>query len=189
MRSSSSSVPDGHPVVALAPLENKCIALNAGWWTYEVCHLDRVRQFHTEKQAVAQTAPDGSTKTREVVRTVAEHLLGAFSVPHSRKAAVKELRVVHHPSDRRKTYASIWYEDGDKCDLTGKPRRTEVRISCDMDAPVAKVDSVTESSTCQYRVAVSGPELCVHEDFRPRPKPMRTIVCRPVSAPSGAASK
>lgn len=186
----ASRVKPGSPVALMAPMEKRCLRSNAGWWTYEVCYLNRVRQFHVEVSAVNEKQADGTVKATEVRKTVAEHVLGSFPERHSRVAA-KRLTSVVHPGGPRtgKSYASQWYENGDKCDLTGHPRRTELRVRCNPDAERAQLVSVTESSTCQYVALVEGPELCAHDDFRPRSKPMRTIVCRPADRAEASAAE
>ena len=38
----------------LAPLYKQCIHKQDGWWTFEICHGKRVRQYHKEKDSVTE---------------------------------------------------------------------------------------------------------------------------------------
>jgi protein OS-9 len=70
------------------------------------------------------------------------------------------------------------YDGGAPCDVTGKPRRTEVRMRC--VTGLAQILSINEPSSCSYVLNVASPQLCRHEAFRPRQESLATIYCVPL---------
>ena len=57
------------------------------------------------------------------------------------------------------------YDSGTVCDLTGKPRQTQVRYVCHAGGR-HEVVSFQETSSCQYVIVVLSPLLCAHPDYR-----------------------
>mmetsp|Transcript_946 Transcript_946/g.2260 ORF Transcript_946/g.2260 Transcript_946/m.2260 type:complete len:1135 (-) Transcript_946:63-3467(-) len=53
-------------------LSRSCLVKNIGWWSYEFCHMDRIRQYHAANLVDAST---GMMKQR----IESEHLLGLYS--------------------------------------------------------------------------------------------------------------
>jgi hypothetical protein len=68
------------------------------------------------------------------------------------------------------------YTDGDVCDLTKKPRTTEVRFVCDAELLHA-FDSISETSTCNYLVVVHTSLVCAHKDFNSQTTVTRKTLC------------
>ena len=56
------------------------------------------------------------------------------------------------------------YAEGEECNLTGRPRRTEARFTCGADLSLA----VKEEASCEYLVTLSTPLLCTHPAFQPK---------------------
>ena len=67
------------------------------------------------------------------------------------------------PKTKRK-YWRQFYGNGTLCDLTGKPRESEVRVQCAPGEPSYLV-SIEEVSTCKYLVQFSSNLLCKHPAF------------------------
>jgi hypothetical protein len=63
------------------------------------------------------------------------------------------------------------YNGGEPCDVTGKPRETEVRLVCSEDGK-EMVASLRESATCRYTLVFTTPRLCSHPAFHTPEPPM-----------------
>lgn len=92
-------------------------------------------------------------------------LLGKFNEDHHRKwlAANPDKRHKLSPkeSDRR---LDLWqlYDEGVKCELTGRPRHTIVKMSCMTKSTVAHQSQLylLEPATCEYVLSVESPLIC-----------------------------
>ncbi|VDD84406.1 unnamed protein product, partial [Mesocestoides corti] len=73
-----------------------------------------------------------------------------------------------------------FYDHGTLCDVTGKPRSTEVRFVCRRDLPFPTILDVTEVLTCSYVVRVAAADLCTISALEPQDdlKP-NELVCSP----------
>lgn len=184
----------------LPALRGTCFYRIEGWWTYEFCFHKSIRQFHQEKvKSAAGTSVDQVTQ---------EYVLGAYwpspppppvlahgyTSPATPSAIERawadsfkgELR--EDGKSRRKYWSSL-YGNGTLCDLNGKPRETEVRLSCAPGEP-SFLSSVEEVSTCRYLVQFSTALLCKHPAFtnEHEPESLYAIKCEPVGANSDFVS-
>ncbi|KAH9368777.1 hypothetical protein HPB48_012422 [Haemaphysalis longicornis] len=76
-------------------------------------------------------------------------------------------------------YHSQIYSHGSKCDITGVPRRAEVRYYCDEDS-TDYVESVEEPETCSYVFTVHTSRVCAFPPLkRISPTKPYTISCSP----------
>jgi len=48
-----------------------------GYWNYELCHWEYLRQYHEEKQ------PDGQVHTLTTVHTIASDMASDMAIPYS----------------------------------------------------------------------------------------------------------
>jgi len=138
----------------LRPLEDgPCLYKTKDWWTYEICYNRAVKQYHMENDK-----PVGAVL-----------VLG-----------------VHSPeldtwAETNKTYQPQWYTNGSKCDLTGRPRQTELRFVCNEAATQEMVGDIFEPQSCEYTIVVHTSRLCTVPWLRPvaDPTPL-PIVCNPL---------
>lgn len=120
-----------------------CLYGGSGWWKYEFCYGKKVDQYHEE---------GGGKKT--VIN------LGQF------KEEDHLAWLEQHPSKRPKEGASrkqvsIFYSNGELCDLTGKPRQIEVKLKCKAaDSPSTVTLYLLEPKTCEYVLGVESPLVC-----------------------------
>ncbi|KAK4479504.1 hypothetical protein RD792_015020 [Penstemon davidsonii] len=122
------------PDELLEVLKERCFIRQEGWWSYEFCYLNRVRQIHLEDEKVVQ-----------------EFILGEYDA-EATEAYTQNLSDVSTLKDPRSKDASQRYHahifrNGTLCDLTNEPRETEVRFVC--SEPRAMISSITELSTCK----------------------------------------
>jgi len=120
-----------------------CLYGGSGWWKYEFCYGKKVDQYHEEA---------GGQRT--VVR------LGEFN----EAAHLKWLD--EHPTKRPKVkearkQVSIFYSGGEICDVTGKPRKIEVKMKCKQaDSPSTVSLYLLEPKICEYVLGVESPLVC-----------------------------
>ena len=156
----------------LKPLEGRCFYRIEGWWTYEFCHMKKIRQYHQEDKKVTN-----------------EYTLGVYH-PGLTKEAEKDRTAVDRSSRTAgdvggtasgEPYHAHVFTEGTPCDLTTLKRRTEVRFTCAPNG-VNVIASIEEPSTCSYVFVVQTPELCRRSEFRAREKETSLVRCRAVPA-------
>ncbi|GAB5364688.1 hypothetical protein AAMO2058_000991100 [Amorphochlora amoebiformis] len=164
----------------LKPLKQHCIYMNQGWWNYELCYGEHVRQFHMEtiNTAGVKDKATGTKKTQSQTVTTVEFFLG-------KKTTNSTIRI-HKGETPSASYASQEYSGGTTCDLTGKLRKVEVRYICDADIGKSRILSIQETSTCEYVMLVSTPLICVSETFQPIQPKLVEISCFPDARDSSA---
>ncbi|MBA0645768.1 hypothetical protein Goklo_013824 [Gossypium klotzschianum] len=118
-----------------------------GWWSYEFCYQNRLRQIHVEEDKVVQEF---------VLGVYDEEATSAFNQNLSDISTLKDPR----SKDASQRYHAHQYTNGTQCDLTNQPRETEVRFVC--SEPRAMISSITELSTCKYALTIQSPMLCKH---------------------------
>eukprot|EP00760_Papus_ankaliazontas_P001989 PhM_4_TR10782/c0_g1_i1/m.76857/K10088/OS9; protein OS-9 len=149
-----------------SPNEPRCLRKTVGWWSYDMCWKQHVRQYHVNEQAK---------------KVEAEYYLGK-----STTAVPPPMTFMPASSSSASTKASspyvAWkFSDGTVCDLTLQPRETEVRVMCNALAqPQPQEDfafDVHEHSTCKYIVNVYLSSLCTFDAFKPKPVHRESIYC------------
>jgi Glucosidase II beta subunit-like protein len=165
--------------------------LNAGWWTYELCHGQKVRQYH-------ETVTTSKTKAGipKMIKTVeSEHILGLYKGTEIKSKDEEWKNVVnvtkkHTGTTGNGAYYEIEYTGGDVCDHAdvtesavvagshesdGVQRASSVRYMCGETMEIA----VREDSTCHYIVEVRLPDLCDHPLFRAPVSKKQVVKCLP----------
>lgn len=150
------------PDELLEILKGPCFIRQEGWWSYEFCYQKKFRQLHLEEDKVVQ-----------------EFILGVYD-PEATAAFNQNLSDISTFKDPRskdasQRYHAHQYTNGTVCDLTNKPRETEVRFVC--SEPRAMISSITEISTCKYALTVQVPTLCKHPLFQEERPVWHTIDC------------
>ncbi|KAJ6363306.1 hypothetical protein OIU78_003476 [Salix suchowensis] len=137
------------PDELLEALKGLCFVRQEGWWSYELCYQQKLRQFHMEdeKEKVVQEF---------ILGVYDEEATAAFNQNLSDISTLKDPR----SKDASQRYHAHQYTNGTICDLTNEPRETEVRFVC--SEPRAMISSITELSTCKYALTVHSPVLCKH---------------------------
>jgi Glucosidase II beta subunit-like protein len=178
-------------------LSKLCLQTNpGGWWTYEICHKQGIRQFHAVTGMRRDNA--GAKFTTTVVES--EHILGKYDATTAETVPDKEewMLVVNATSGGKTwgegngAYYEVEYTGGDICDHSdvtdaaivagstsaggGVERASTVRFFCGQAYDVA----VNEDSTCHYVVQVKVPALCKHPLFRAPVVKKQVMKCLPV---------
>ncbi|KAG8485825.1 hypothetical protein CXB51_019221 [Gossypium anomalum] len=150
------------PDELLEVLKDRCFIRQEGWWSYEFCYQNRLRQIHVEEDKVVQEF---------VLGVYDEEATAAFNQNLSDISALKDPR----SKDASQRYHAHQYTNGTQCDLTNQPRETEVRFVC--SEPRAMISSITELSTCKYALTIQSPMLCKHPLFQEERAVWHTINC------------
>ncbi|KAL9314463.1 hypothetical protein ACSQ67_019915 [Phaseolus vulgaris] len=150
------------PDELLEALKGPCFLRQEGWWSYEFCYQKKLRQLHLEDDKIVQ-----------------EFILGEYD-PEATAAFNQNLSDISTLKDPRskdasQRYHAHQYTNGTMCDLTNRPRETEVRFVC--SEPRTMISSITEISTCKYALTVQCPTLCKHPLFQEEIPVWHTIDC------------
>ncbi|CAF0839133.1 unnamed protein product [Didymodactylos carnosus] len=88
----------------------ECLPGGTGWWKYEICYGKHLIQFHE----------DGMHRTSVLLGkwNQEKHINWINANPKKRPLA----------NVNKRTFISLYYTDGDVCDLTKKPRVAEVKL-------------------------------------------------------------
>ncbi|RLN94282.1 hypothetical protein BBJ28_00007678 [Nothophytophthora sp. Chile5] len=115
-------------------LDGHCVFAAAGWWTYEVCYKQEVRQFHQEA--------DGSRPS--------DWSMGVY-VPEGQETDTAYVG----------TDVVQYFAGGQHCDENGEMRSTKVVFQCCTSRPkTVSVEKVDEPALCSYLISVCVPSLC-----------------------------
>lgn len=125
-----------------------------GWWSYEVCPKKSVRQFHVEQNQPPKPELDFRLGNRVA------------------GLEARKINVEQHPK-----YFSESFVEGTRCDLTGQPRKSEVRYQCNAERLTPQIVDISEPSACEYRIVIETATLCEHPLFRPSALSSSVIEC------------
>ncbi|XP_056644389.1 endoplasmic reticulum lectin 1 [Diorhabda sublineata] len=145
------------------------------YWSYQVCHGRKVRQYHEDR--------DGKT-TR-----VHEYILGKWDSNYyemlleraksedydkNTEPPVKKVDNVNLP------YYEVILENGTECSINNnKPRITKVLYVCYIHGK-HEIYSVDEPQTCVYEIIILSPLVCAHPRYKPKDSEENKINCVPI---------
>ena len=179
-------------------LSKLCLqSATGGWWVYEYCHKERIRQFH-EVTVMRKSGLSKAVPTR-LVET--EHTLGRYHAAVGEADTIaddaeEEWKLVVNATieskfygDGNGAYYEMEYTGGDVCDHAdvtesavvaggtgaegGLERASTVRFYCGKEFGIA----VNEDHTCHYIVDVKVPLLCEHALFRAPVSKKQIVKC------------
>ncbi|KAL5985603.1 Protein OS-9 [Asimina triloba] len=150
-------------------LTDRCLLRQEGWWSYEFCHKQHLRQFHVEDDKVLQEF---------VLGIYDPEATAAFNENQSDISTLKDPR----SKDASQRYHAHLYTNGTICDLTNQHRETEVRFVC--SEPRVLISSIKEISTCKYAITIHCPMLCKHPMFQEERPVWKTINCNDMTSES-----
>lgn len=158
----------------LEPLRGNCVNITQGWWTYEYCYPQSLRQFHL-----------GNAGQRDP-----EHILGQLKGQPTEVTQVNMTMVRLKPSvtakDRRAPPSNHrtlrqFLGDGTVCDETKRPRTTTMHFQCPpnwQSNGETRIISINEASLCEYDIMVHSNLLCGHQKLIPAlPRGREVINC------------
>ncbi|KAI3637098.1 hypothetical protein MIR68_004804 [Amoeboaphelidium protococcarum] len=169
-------------VSAIEPLKKSCLISVDGWWTYEYCHLNYLRQYHQKlvpqldangqpiQQHQQQQQQGGGVQLQTVFATpqvVYDYYLGRYAAANpDRSINTNNVQLVRHPrTNARGVLFKI--SGGSMCEVIGKQRKVDVFFYCSTTG-VRRFSSVKELSTCVYSLNIYVPELCQLTEFVPQ---------------------
>lgn len=142
----------------LKPMETApCLIKTVDWWTYEFCYGSVIKQYHLEDNKASGPIL----------------ILGKYESEYNWKNSSET-------KNRLQRFHSQFYVNGTKCDLTGEPRRTEVRFHCE-DGVGDYIQRVDEPESCRYVVTVATTRVCHHPYLRLQAvRTPHAVTCAPV---------
>eukprot|EP00118_Oscarella_pearsei_P004022 m.16693 g.16693 ORF g.16693 m.16693 type:complete len:422 (+) comp27070_c0_seq2:16-1281(+) len=135
----ASTPPDASPIIRQFLEGSYCLRGGRGWWHYEFCYQQYVKQFHVGK--------DGQVDIYLGFWNEETHI--EWFMEKSKKRKISDSYVMHY------------YSNGDVCDVTGKPRNVQVKLRCVEGGSSSQVSIYLEElSPCQYTLTVETVILC-----------------------------
>lgn len=154
------------------------------WWSYELCINQYVRQFHwTNNKTPKQITNIGQfEKDVKWVRTdVDQNLLDVANGKTPKDVSSQEIDAMRIQianlnkndasfEDFRKFYNKNihvqYYNLGDTCEVTKKPRKAKVIYKCvDRTVDFMKIQAISEPETCTYQFMVHSPQMCEYSSY------------------------
>ncbi|KAJ3408210.1 Protein OS-9 [Chytridiales sp. JEL 0842] len=161
-------------------LKRKCLKYSYGWWSYDFCHMQHIKQFSIPNPKYPKWSQ--LTYTLGIWHKVSPDSVYADS---GVRGGIAGAELVDNDEEGGQ-YLRMWYPDGDLCE-TGNRRVVEVQFSC---CPEEHITAVEEVAVCNYVFKIHTPRLCTHPSFSPtKPKkPESNILCEPIllNAPEGS---
>ncbi|ORX56924.1 hypothetical protein DM01DRAFT_1406371 [Hesseltinella vesiculosa] len=186
----------------LKPLDHQCLYFQThGYWTYEYCHRQHVRQFHID-------ASKTDSNDRYMVDAKTSFILGHYEQPDYHEASTNLVAPIDKegilygtavnpfldpqqekpPSAMTTSLKQVGgkrlliqhWTDGTNCDLTNRPRSIDIQYQCDREAK-DYIAMFEEVSTCHYLMTISTPRLCDDQLLSDTSDELaHTIECNPV---------
>lgn len=139
------------------------------YWTIELCHGKHLKQYHETKEQGMVRQP----KLQEYYLGFGNH---RDKLREEGKPVQEETIPLRDVDGVMLPYYEIIMDDGTKCDLTGRPRKSHVLYVCQPEGR-GEVYGFKESSTCEYEIIVLSALLCKHPSYRPKTQPVTEIRC------------
>ncbi|CAM4809074.1 unnamed protein product [Rotaria magnacalcarata] len=126
-----------------------CLTGGSGWWQYEVCYGKHVIQFHEEQN-----------KRTEI-------LLGTWNYQKHVEWINTNPKKKSDDKTVERQYASLYYGNGDQCELAKKPRVVEVKLRCSTRNNKSHVPTMylVEPESCSYVLGIESPVFCNIIDY------------------------
>lgn len=148
-------LPSVHALLQPLVEANTCVKRNEGWWTYEFCFGQGIRQYHRDS--------DG--------RITAEFSLGTLDAERNAELEQSGGALVSEHVDAthdvaRPAFLEL-YGHGTFCKEFDNhaPREARVYYYCSQGGTSHHILTVKEIQTCAYTLKVSSPALCDHPHF------------------------
>lgn len=149
----------------LEGMRGSCIYYLSGWWSYSFCYKDEVKQFHqlppsrgvpiyppVEDTSVHSFVLGRFSKDSKRKKDDARKTLGGEQGSKGNMAALddegnapneedKALEIPRLESKGSSRYMVQRLSDGTECDLTGKPRKIDVQVNCNLAISKSTADS------------------------------------------------
>ncbi|KAL4237569.1 hypothetical protein ACF0H5_002283 [Mactra antiquata] len=167
--------------------QSACSYRIESYWTYELCHGKHLRQYHEDKE-LGLKKPElkeyylgkmplqsSITKAAKTEETEDDDKVGPTTVKEthpSQEILSIKLDGIDLP------YFSVNFTHGSVCDVTGKPRISNIMYVCQLTGR-GEIYQLKETSSCEYSVIVLTSALCQHPAFKPKDPPVSKINCHP----------
>lgn len=160
-----------------------CLYFISGWWSYSFCYGQEITQFHQLPPQPGRPAfppQRDPTYPQYVLGRVKSHVKDKEDLDSSTEVSAQADQSRHPPTTELQVKGDTRYlvqkfDDGTTCDLTGKPRRTEVQFHCNENVNDV-IGWIKEVTTCSYLMVVYTPRLCRDVAFLPLKESKANII-------------
>ncbi|KAI8996063.1 hypothetical protein BC832DRAFT_305142 [Gaertneriomyces semiglobifer] len=163
---------------------SQCIQYRHGYWTYDFCPMQYVRQYH----AVSEREAAALSPAQKRQLDAQDYFLGRHDPSNARSLELVDYR----HAGRKNVYVRQRWTDGTICEISGRPREVDIEFHCHPDVVRAYISQVRETATCRYVVVVYSPHLCQVDIFMPdaanSASRVQNIVCDPVGNADASAA-
>ena len=169
--SSSQSLEDidadvsARDIIAKLETDKSCSYRVDSYWIYEVCHGQKIRQFHEERDV-----------NNKKVLVKQSYNLGYINYDSYTANMGGHIPTLNHAGALRPYYSAL-YSGGTDCDLKPGFKRESVVIYMCMPDFQTSVVSVKETSTCKYEIIIYTSLLCKNILYRVKEDPTNHIYC------------
>ncbi|KAL9102116.1 MAG: hypothetical protein Q9163_002700 [Psora crenata] len=180
----------------LQPMSNSCLYFISGWWSYQFCYSQSVKQFHPlppGKNVPMYPPVEDPTTPSYILGRYGEKRVNRHRLPDGGIGGALDGGLSAEEGERMGTtttiqakgsassrYLSQKLTGGTTCDLSGAPRRVEIQFHCHPQS-ADRIGWVKEVSTCSYLMVVYTPRLCNDVAFMPeREERAEEVVCQEV---------
>lgn len=120
-----------------------CLHGGGGWWKHEFCYGRYAKQYHSDQKGQVDIFLGYWDK--------AKHVQWLSDNPGKRPKEVGSRK-----------HLSLFYSEGDVCDITGKKRYAEVKLKClnKPQQPHAVTIYLVEPKSCEYILGIESPIFC-----------------------------
>jgi len=164
----------------LEDMRGSCINMTQGWWTYEYCFPEMLRQYHLQGSTkdpihtlgTLSGSPEGAgpSSPDEVIMSIMRPKAGLGGIKDPRPSRSGNTRALRQSLG-----------GGAVCDETGQARTAVMYFQCPSNwqqHPETRFVSITEGSLCEYQVLVHSGLLCGHRKLVPMlPRGKEVIQC------------
>ncbi|KAI8093180.1 uncharacterized protein BX664DRAFT_357650 [Halteromyces radiatus] len=157
----------------LKPMGKECLRFYThGYWTYEYCHMQYVRQFHidpsktegdnymfNEKSSyILGVYPQQNENNNRHTKDSQDLLSkGSQQQDELKQSSSLDMTTLRGVGDKR-LLVQHWGQ-GTPCDITNQPRSIEIQFQCALGTK-DEIEFFEEVSTCHYLMIISTPRLC-----------------------------
>ncbi|CAF3462684.1 unnamed protein product [Rotaria sp. Silwood1] len=127
----------------------ECLTGGSGWWRYEICYGKHVIQFHEESE----------TQTIIVLGTWNHEKHIEWINTNTKKKSDRYIK--------ERQYVSLYYGDGDICEMTNMPRVVEVKLRCLIREDKSHMPTMylVEPESCFYILGIESSAFCDLLDY------------------------
>ncbi|KAJ3396188.1 Protein OS-9 [Lobulomyces angularis] len=171
-------------------IDNQCLLLNKGWWTYQFCFNSHLSQIHVLNDVEKKELSLLTKQQQEIKKNENNFILGLYSdLPTKNAISEKNEKEIGPSSTEIVSYKNS--EDGETsfirqkwsggtfCEIKMVPRTVEVEYHC-LPNTEDHIAFFKETSLCNYQIIINTWRICDDIAFVPKQKEnLINLICSP----------